>query len=92
MGQADPKLASSAAMTAQALSFTSSAFAQMVYDSDTGDLIATFRDGETYIYNLPQDVVDAWMAAGSVGGFYNANIRGQFSFAHYDANRDQFGN
>lgn len=78
-------------MTALALDFTSSAFTQMVYDSDTEQLIATFKDGATYAYTLPQDVVDQWMAADSIGGFYNANIRGQFSFADYDANRDQFG-
>lgn len=78
-------------MTPRPLDFESSAISQIIYDDETEITVVTFKDGETYGYMLPQDVIDAWMASGSIGGFYNAEIRQQFSFAHHGANRGRFG-
>lgn len=52
----------------------------MIYDDETMQLVVVFKDGARYTYAVPQNVVDAWMSSGSIGAFYNANIRGQFSF------------
>lgn len=67
-------------MAQQSLDFESSAFTSMIYDDETNQLVVVFKDGARYTYNLPQNVIDAWMSSGSIGAFYNANIRGQFSF------------
>lgn len=69
-----------AQMTQQALDFESSAFVSMTYDDETNALQVVFKDGARYTYSIPQNVIDAWMSSGSIGAFYNANVRGQFSF------------
>lgn len=58
----------------------SSAITQIVYDEESGQAVVILKDGSSWTYNLPQDVMDAWMEASSAGGFYNANIRGQHAF------------
>lgn len=67
-------------MTQQALDFESSAFTSMIYDDETNALVVVFKDGARYTYAIPANVMDAWIKSDSIGAFYNANVRGQFSF------------
>ena len=56
----------------------SSCFSEIGYRD--GTLVVTFRDsGESYAYyDVPSTVWDALCAADSMGGYYNADIKGQY--------------
>jgi hypothetical protein len=60
----------------------SSALERVSYDEERHTLCATFRENHrTFIYqDVPQEVYDALIFADSLGGFFNAHIRGHFPY------------
>ena len=51
------------------------------YDADTAQLRITFQTGRRYVYTqVPPELVVEMTAARVKGEFFNAHIRGQFSF------------
>jgi len=60
----------------------SSALTQVSYDETAHTLRATFRDSHrTYVYqDVPLELYDGLIAAGSLGGYFNAHIRDHFPF------------
>jgi hypothetical protein len=59
----------------------SEAIADINYRADTHSMEVLFTDGSLYTYLLvPLPVYMAFMAAGSQGTFFNANIRNRFPY------------
>ncbi len=59
----------------------SSNIAAIAYASDTEVLSVNFLNGSTYeYYGVPQIVFDEFLTADSKGRYFNANIKGVFSF------------
>ena len=57
----------------------SSAIAALTYDDETEELRVEFTDGHVYVYeSFPIEVLSAWIGASSIGGFFNANVRGKY--------------
>ena len=57
----------------------SSAIAILDYDEDTADLLVIFQDGSSYIYpSFPNRMLQQWLNAGSIGGYYNTRVRSRF--------------
>lgn len=66
-------------MAMQSQPVSSSAFASIQRDDETGETAITFTDGRSYIIpNLPDIEFARWMAADSIGAYFNANIRGNY--------------
>jgi hypothetical protein len=66
-------------MAVQTFPVQSSAISQLAFDLDEDWLEVTFVKGGTYrIPNFPQDVLETWMNADSIGGFWNSNVRGRY--------------
>jgi len=60
----------------------SSSLEAVGYDSDSQELHVRFWAGTVYIYyEVPQQVVDAFMSAPSKGSFYNRDIRNVYRFS-----------
>ena len=54
----------------------SSVIAEIGYDDDHGLLEVAFHNGRTYYYlSVPRNVYESLMSAGSVGAYFNENIR-----------------
>ena len=60
----------------------SSALERVSYDQETHTLYATFRDSRrTFLYeDVPQELYDGLIFADSLGHYFNAHIRGHFSY------------
>jgi KTSC domain len=57
----------------------SSCIAHLDYDEEEGTAYVTFTDGaQITIENFPAIEVERWMNAASVGGYWNANLRGKY--------------
>jgi hypothetical protein len=57
----------------------SSAIAAIGYDDETQDCFVTFKDGRSYTLNgFPEIELERWLGAGSIGGYWNANIKGNY--------------
>ena len=67
-------------MAVQTYSPDSTAISQLIYDDETTQCVVILADGSSWTYNIPQNVLAAWLEAGSPGAFYNLQIRGQFAF------------
>lgn len=67
-------------MAVETYSPDSTAISQLIYDDETTQCVVILADGSSWTYNIPQNVMDAWLAAGSAGAFYNLQIRGNFAF------------
>jgi hypothetical protein len=53
----------------------------IAYNDETNECQILFHKGTPMIYtipNLPEEVYEEWISSGSVGSFFNANIRGQY--------------
>jgi lysyl-tRNA synthetase class 2 len=62
-------------------SLESSNLASYTYNPATQNLSITFSRGDTYTYwGVDPETVAGLQFAGSVGKYFNANIRGQYSF------------
>ena len=60
----------------------SSSLEAVGYDSDSQELHVRVLAGTVYIYyEVPQQVVDAFMSAPSKGSFYNRDIRNVYRFS-----------
>lgn len=63
------------------VSVASSAISSVNYDEDSETLSVQFRDGSLYIYDdVPQEVYEAFITAGSAGTYFNSNIRDEYSY------------
>ena len=59
----------------------SSQFSKVKYDSETKQLIITFKNGKRYEYlEVPKKIFDELMASESLGKFFIANIENSFKF------------
>ncbi len=68
-------------MAIEMTSVASSQIDAVGYDAETGTLFIEFKGGSTYSYaDVPAEVAEQLLAAGSVGSFFAANIKGQYSF------------
>jgi hypothetical protein len=58
----------------------SSAIARAAYDDETKLLEVTFTSGQTYTFHeVPVEIYDGLLAAGSPGRYYHSQIKGQFA-------------
>lgn len=63
-------------------SVSSSSVASVGYDADSCTLEIEFNNGSVYQYfDVNQNIYDNLMAAGSVGAFLAANIKGVYRFS-----------
>lgn len=63
------------------ISFTpaSSAIASLIYHRDTSELQMTFTDGRSYVFReFPEPELERWVNSPSVGGYFNAFVRGNY--------------
>lgn len=60
----------------------SSCFSEIGYDSDWEVLVVRFKkSGSVYTYlDFPESEWNKFIAAGSLGGWYNAHIRGRYEY------------
>ena len=59
------------------------------YDSSRHELLIVFQTGRCYIYQgVPKETYQAMRAAFAKGEFFNAEIRGRYSFIRADAQRE----
>ena len=64
------------------LSGSSTAIADFGYNVATRQLVINFTDGSNYTYSgFPLSTYNGLLLASSKGGYFNANIRNQFSFS-----------
>lgn len=62
-------------------SVSSSNIAEVGYDDDTSTLGILFNSGLLYYYSdVPKTVYEELLNAGSVGRYFNQNIRGVYNF------------
>ena len=60
------------------------------YDDDSGELDITFTSGKTYRYlNVPPEVYDGLLDAGSKGEFFNQNIKDDFVCSEVRSRRNR---
>jgi hypothetical protein len=58
------------------VSVSSSAITDIEWDEDTQTLTVTFRDGSSYDYTgVSEEEYNDFLNAGSIGAYFNANIR-----------------
>ncbi len=63
----------------QIKSVNSSAISAVGYDPQSGIMSITFKQGKTYDFcGVPQHIYDGLISAGSVGSYYNSNIRDRY--------------
>ena len=64
----------------------SSCFSEIGYDSDWEVLVAKFKDsGSVYTYaNFPKSEWDKFLAADSLGSWYNKYIKGRYEYERID--------
>ena len=56
------------------------------YDASRRELLIVFQSGRRYVYQrVPEGTYKAMMAAFAKGEFFNAEIRGRYSFVRADA-------
>jgi len=66
-------------MTIKTEQLSSTAFSSATYDDENKDLSMTFVNGGTYIHhNVPQELFDGLVAAGSPGKYWHSNIKDQY--------------
>lgn len=57
----------------------SSCIAKLTYHRDTNDLFMTFTDGRNYVIpGFPEIELERWVNSPSVGGYFNAFVRGNY--------------
>ncbi len=61
--------------------FDSTHLANAEYDEESSDLYITFTDGSVYRYmDVPRDVYEGLLYAGSAGSYHYQNIRNSFAY------------
>lgn len=67
-------------------SMPSSVIRAFSYDASRRELLIVFQSGRRYIYQrVPEEPYRALMATFAKGEFFNAEIRGRYSFVRADA-------
>jgi hypothetical protein len=57
----------------------STCFARLAFDPETGECIMQFQKGGVYtIPSLPIPEWSAWINSGSLGRYWNSNVRGNY--------------
>ena len=57
----------------------STAIVNLTYDDETGELFMTFKDGRGYVIaNFPEIELERWLGSASIGGYFNAFVRGNY--------------
>jgi hypothetical protein len=57
----------------------SEAISAVIYDPDTKTCWVTFTDGTTVeLDGFPEIELARWLEAASIGGYFNANVRGRY--------------
>ena len=70
---------------------SSSMIERVAFDDDTNVLAVSFRQTGKYVYyGVPGSIFDALCQAGSVGTFFNEQIKGRFP-CRRDPERRRFG-
>lgn len=58
---------------------TSSCFSTLMYDDDTGEVAMVFIRGGFYVIpSLPAIEWERWKNSGSLGGYFNSFIKGNY--------------
>ena len=66
-------------MTVTNYTFASSAIAAIAYDDEENTLYLTFTDGRSYVLeDFPEIELERWMGSASMGGYWNAFLRGNY--------------
>jgi hypothetical protein len=66
-------------MALQQHSVASSAISRLDYDDESKELFLTFTDGRSYtLPDFPEIELARWLESGSIGGYWNANVRGKY--------------
>lgn len=66
-------------MARQNYQISSTAIVRLERDDDSGDVFVTFKDGRGYVISgMAQIEVERWANADSVGGYFNAFVRGRY--------------
>jgi lysyl-tRNA synthetase class 2 len=64
----------------------SAAISEIDYDAERAKLLVRFVSGERYVYvGVPGEVHRSFLDAESKGGFFQAEIRGQYPFNKVDS-------
>lgn len=57
----------------------STCIANLTYHRDTNELFMTFTDGRNYVIeDFPEIELERWVQSPSVGGYFNAFVRGNY--------------
>ena len=57
----------------------STAIVNLTYDDETEELFMTFKDGRNYVIaNFPEIELERWLGSASIGGYFNAFVRGNY--------------
>ena len=57
----------------------SSVIKHISYDQDRTEVYVTFNSGASYTYlRVPEQVYEDWLAAASIGEYFNEHIRDQY--------------
>lgn len=57
----------------------STCIARLTYHRDTNELFMTFTDGRSYVIpEFPEIELERWIKSPSVGGYFNAFVRGNY--------------
>ena len=57
----------------------SAALVRIDYDDESEECHITFKDGRSYtLQGIPQIEVERWANADSIGGYWNANLKGRY--------------
>lgn len=59
----------------------SSMIGAVAYDAERRELHVRFTGGQTYVYaDVPREVYDGLLAAGSAGQYLNASVKGRYEY------------
>jgi len=57
----------------------STAIPNITYDDETNECFVTFKDGRSYVIpDFPEIELERWLGSGSIGGYFNSFIRGNY--------------
>jgi hypothetical protein len=66
-------------MTVTTRNTASTAIPSIAYDDETNECFITFRDGRKYVIpDFPEIELERWISSPSIGGYFNAFIRGNY--------------
>jgi hypothetical protein len=66
-------------MTLTTHNTASSAIPSIAYDDETNECFITFKDSRQYVIpDFPEIELERWLGSGSIGGYFNSFIRGNY--------------